>query len=445
MEKKWQDMTPEEKRNARIEEWLNADGVNFESPEAKAMYQASINRLMDAVLLRKVPDRVPVCSMYTFMPSNIYGLTAKESIYDSQKLVDANVRFMKEFKPDFTGSPALVGSGKVFEALDMGFYKWSGRQLDDNLGYQFDEKEYMTAEEYDDLIEDPSNFWLRTYMPRIFNALKPLSSLPSLTHIWEVVLVSGSMIPFGLPDVQKALQALMTAGSEALAWIQKIGEYDQRVFSAGYPSLFGGATKVPFDMLGDTLRGTKGIMMDMFRRPDKVLEAIEKITPIYVKQGVGMATMSKNPIVFIPMHKGADGFMSDAQFKKFYWPGLKALVNGLVKEGCIPFLFCEGGYNSRLEYLKDLDKASCFWVFDRTDMVRAKEICKDRICIGGNVPAGLLLTGTVQQVKDCCKELIDTVGPGGGYVMCNGTSMDEGKADTLHAMIDFTKEYGVYK
>jgi hypothetical protein len=29
--------------------------------------------------------------------------------------------------------------------------------------------------------------------------------------------------------------------------------------------------------------------------------------------------------------------------------------------------------------------------------------------------------------------------------MCTGTAMDEGKADNVHAMVDFTKEYGVYK
>ena len=445
MEKGWGEMTPAEKRDARIREWRAAENVEFAGAEAKARYQASIDRLMDAVLLRKVPDRIPICLMYTFMPTNIFGLNAKESIYDQQKLVEANVRFIREFKPDFTGSPGLVGSGKVYEALDMQFYKWSGGQLDDNLGYQYDEQEYMTADEYDALIEDPTNFWLRTFMPRIFSALKPLAELPNLTHLWEVVLVTGSMVPFGLPGVQKALQALITAGSAAMAWAQKMGEYDRVVFGEGYPALFGGASKVPFDMLGDTLRGTKGIMMDMFRRPDKLLEAIEKITPIYIKQGVDMATASKNPVVFIPMHKGADGFMSDAQFKKFYWPGLKALVKGLAQEGCIPFLFCEGSYNSRLEYLRELDKTSCFWVFDRTDMARVKAVCQDHICIGGNVPAGLLLTGTVQQVEDYCKELIDTVGAGGGYVMCNGTSMDEGKADTLRAMIDFTKTYGVYK
>jgi hypothetical protein len=29
--------------------------------------------------------------------------------------------------------------------------------------------------------------------------------------------------------------------------------------------------------------------------------------------------------------------------------------------------------------------------------------------------------------------------------MCTGTAMDEGKADNIHAMVDVTKKYGVYK
>lgn len=445
MEKKWQDMTPEEKRSARIQEWLNADGVAFVNPEAKAAYQASINRFLDAVLLRKIPDRVPICPMYTFMPTNLYGVTARESLYDYKKLAETYLKFVTEFKPDFAGAPAFIGSGKVYELLGTKFYKWSGGELDDNLGYQYEEKEYMKADEYDALIEDPTGYWLTTYMPRIFGNLEGLQHLPPFTWIWEIVAVSGLMIPMGIPDVQKSLKAMMDAGNEAMAWVQHMADYEAKVKGMGYPVLIGGASKVPFDMLGDTLRGTKGIMMDMFRQPDKLLEAIKRITPIYIKQGVGMATMAKNPVVFIPLHKGADGFMSDAQFKKFYWPGLKALVDGLVKEGCIPFLFCEGGYNSRLEYLRELDRTSCFWLFDRSDMVRAKEICKDHICIGGNVPAGLILTGTTQQVREYCKELIDKIGPGGGYIMGFGTALDEGKADTIHEMFDFTKQYGVYK
>jgi uroporphyrinogen-III decarboxylase len=65
--------------------------------------------------------------------------------------------------------------------------------------------------------------------------------------------------------------------------------------------------------------------------------------------------------------------------------------------------------------------------------------------IAGNVPSGLILTSTAEKVKAYCKKLIDTVGKGGGYIMSNGAFFEEAKPENVKAMVDVTKEYGVYK
>ena len=445
MEKKWEEMSAQEKRDARFQTWLSPEGVEFQSPEAEASYKASITRLKDAVLLEKTPDRVPTLILGTFMQPNLYGVTAYECMYDYDKLLSSHKRFLQDYGPDFFSSPALVGSGKILEILGMKQYRWPGHGVSEKSGYQCVEGEYMGAEDYDALIDDPSDFWMRTWLPRTFGNLEGLTNVTPFPFLWEIVGVSGQMICFGIPEVQNALKALMEAGNEAMAWIQKIGAFQAEVTSMGFANSAGGASKAPYDIIADTLRGTRGMMIDLYRQPDKVLKAVEKLTPIYIKQGVGMATMAGNPVVFMPLHKGADGFMSDEQFKTFYWPSLKAVILGLVEEGCVPFLFCEGSYNSRLEYLRELPKGSCFWIFDRTDMAKAKEILGDTLCIGGNVPAGMILTSTADKVKSYCKNLIDVAGKGGGYIMSFGTAMDEGKPETIHAMIDTAKEYGVYK
>ena len=215
--------------------------------------------------------------------------------------------------------------------------------------------------------------------------------------------------------------------------------------AAGFPAFWDGPAKAPFDMIGDTLRGTKGIMMDMYRQPDKLLQAMEVLTPLVIKMGVAGAKASGVPIVSIVMHKGADGFLSDEQYKKFYWPTFRKLLMGLIAEGIVPFCFAEGGYNSRLEIIRDLPKGKVIWWLDRTDMAKAKKILGDVACIGGNVPPDLLAVGTPQQVKDYVKKLIDTCAKGGGYILGNGTVIEDAKPENLHAMIDTTKEYGVYK
>ena len=98
--------------------------------------------------------------------------------------------------------------------------------------------------------------------------------------------------------------------------------------SMGLPSGYGGMSKAPFDILSDTLRGTKGIMLDMFRCPEKVLAACERLVPVAVDMALGRTGEIPVPTVIFPLHKGADGFMSDEQFKTFYWPTLRKVLCG---------------------------------------------------------------------------------------------------------------------
>ena len=116
-----------------------------------------------------------------------------------------------------------------------------------------------------------------------------------------------------------------------------------RIMGKGFPAFAGGFTKAPFDVIGDSLRGTKGVMLDMFRYPDELKEACERLIPSMIKCAVGACRASGHIMPFIPLHKGADGFMSQEQFRTFYWPSLRKLIIGLVNEGLVPQLFAEGG------------------------------------------------------------------------------------------------------
>jgi uroporphyrinogen-III decarboxylase len=136
--------------------------------------------------------------------------------------------------------------------------------------------------------------------------------------------------------------------------------------------------------------------------------------------------------------------MSPEQFKTFYWPTLQKLIEGLTDEGLIPWLFFEGDHTSRLEIIRDMPKGKTICHFGLTDICQAKEVLGDVACIRGGIPNLLLCTGTTKEVKDYCKRLIDVAGEGGGFIMDTGAIIDEAKPENMKAMIDFTKEYGVY-
>ncbi len=441
---RWAELSPEAKLDEMFKSWLSPQGVEFASPETEKAYKERVTRLKDAIQL-KVPDRVPVYPSVSFFPAYYSGVTPQEAMYDYDKLTMAWKKYVLDFEPDTYLGSSTPGPGKAFEILDYKSYKWPGHGTSPDTPYQCVEAEYMKAEDYDALIQDPSDFWTRVHLPRICGALAPLVKLAFVTNVVEMPFTGAYLVPYGMPDVRGAFEALLKAGQEALRWDTAVAACDKAVMASGFPIFIGGATVAPFDALGDTLRGTQGIMLDMYRRPDKLLEAVEKIAPLMIRTGVRGARAAGNPLVFIPLHKGAEGFMSNEQYKTFYWPTLKKVILGLIDEGLVPFLFAEGTYNARLEIIRDLPKGKTVWMFDTTDMARAKEILGDTACISGNVPAALLSTGTPEEVQDYCRKLIDVVGKDGGFILTNGAEIDEAKPENVRTMIEFTKEYGVYR
>ncbi len=79
------------------------------------------------------------------------------------------------------------------------------------------------------------------------------------------------------------------------------------------------------------------------------------------------------------------------------------------------------------------------------DMAKAKKVLGDNACIAGNLPVSVVCTGTPQEVKEGCRQLIETCAQGGGYILTASASMNQGRAENLRAMMEAAKEYGVYK
>jgi hypothetical protein len=448
LEKESSGFTTTEKALSRAEQWKCPQGVQFASAAARQAYLQRVQMLLDAFQLRK-PERVPIhIGLPGFYPFAYAGLKNRQSMYDHEKLGPVMLKFHADFLPDTLYPCALYGPGPLFDQLDYKLYRWPGHGLPDTATYQYVEDEYMRADEYDRFIKDPSDFFLRYYLPRTFAALASWKELAPLTDIMELPFTGGPMSVFGLPEVQESFNKLLQAGRHALAWKQACQAADRAsISSLGLPVPYGGATKAPFDTLGDTLRGTRGIILDRFRQPKKLLAALDRLVPIAVEMGVRAADSSAVPMVFLPLHKGADGFMSQADFDTFYWPTLKAVILGLIQEGVIPYLYVEGAYNDRLHLFPDPDipAGKTFWVFDKTDMKEVKRRFSGWACFGGNVPASLLKVGKPEEVSNYVKRLIDDVAHDGGYILCAGSNLDDVRPENLHAMIDTGKEYGRYK
>ena len=403
-------------------------------------------RIQDAIAL-KTPDRVPIwlgdCG---YFPAKYSGFTCEEVMFEPEKQFTAYRKILKDFVPDIYFGPgqSIRAPGGAYEVTDCKSLKLPGRGASALHSHQAVELESMKAEEYDEFLDDPVEFAIRRFLPRIYGALAPLADLPQLHGLLYGYGGVAMSSLFARPDIAHAFEAFYKAGCLMRDYQAAALAFTEEAANDGFPLLFSRGAYAPFDVISDHLRGIRGTMTDMFRRPEKLLAAIDKLTPRIISSAIAAAKASGNRGVFMALHRGAAGFMSVKQFETFYWPSLRKVILALVEADLTPCPFFEGDYSSRLEHLADLPKGKILGLFDNTDPAKAKEYLGSTMCMTGFMPLSLLQFGSADEVRAQAKWLIDVVGKDGGFMMGPKSIMDEAKPELVQAWIQFTREYGRY-
>ena len=409
--------------------------------EGSARYAERMKRVMDAVELRQ-PDRVPTVFFSTFWTARYGGISYRQAMYDYQKMSELTKRAVLEFEPDLYTMPhQLTLMGPIMDALGYKQLQWPGHGTDENTTYQYLDHEYMKADEYDDYLLDPTGYFLSTYLPRVGEAFEGLAELPIIPALYYIRLMVG-IRPFANPKVIESLARIQKTAEEANRLMLHSVEFAKEMASLGFPLSYAAGSIAPYDFFGDYMRGSKGIMLDMFRRKDKLLAAMERACHFILKHAIQMAKASPCKFVQIPLHWGLDGFMSLEQFKIFYWPYLRRLMIGLIEADLIPMPLWEGDCTSRLETIADIPRGKAIYWFERTDLVKAKEVLGDIVCLRGNVPTSMMVTGSPDDVDAYCRRLIEQAGKGGGLILDAACGIpDESRPENVKAMFEAARKY----
>jgi hypothetical protein len=363
-------------------------------------------------------------------------------MYDYDRLAAAMKSAVTELEPDaYYPAHAVMAFGPTMDILDYRQLEWPGHEaVADDVPFQYVDREYMKADEYDDYLSDPSGFMLHRYLPRVAAAFESFSTMPEFPSVLHTRIIQ-SVAAYANPEFRDGIQRLMKAGEEMQKMLSSMARMIEELTELGFPCGNHATSHAPFDVAADYLRGSKGAMLDMFRNKEKLLGVLDRIAELIPGNSIATAQRNNGRMIFIPLHWGLDGFMSPEQFNTFFWPQFRKVLMALIEQGLIPHVLWEGDCTSRLYTIKDVPPGKCVYFFERTDMFKAKEVLGDTVCIRGNIPVSMLITKTPDDVREYCKKLFDVCGDGGGFILDAAVGIpDEAKDENVFAMYEVARE-----
>ncbi len=402
-------------------------------------------RMADAMQLKQ-PDRVPLIMPIGYMLAELGGITKQQLLADPDRSQELLEQAALHFQPDSIHGP-MPFDPTPYLLLGDRMTAWPGHGLDENTQFQFVESEFMKAEDYDAFLEDPTDWVIRTYLPRAFGALDGFAEMPPLSLFVFGSYYLNNVGGFVSGRLGESFRAFAKAAQAIADGVDRMIRNHERMVALGFPDGFimGPTITAPFDAMSDALRGMRGIMIDIMRRPDKILAAQDKIARLELEFAIDTCKATGMNRAFLPLHRGSDGFMSLKQFEALYWKQLKHVLVTLVENGITPIVFYEGCWDQRLEYLAELPKGKTVGWFQSSDIFKVKEVVGDTMCIVGGMPNSLLRAGPAEEVRAHTKRLCETVGKDGGFMMCPGVGELAGcDPELVKVWTDATKEYGTY-
>lgn len=394
---------------------------------------------LSAAINLQTPDRVPVWGIGGDVVAEYGGITQKELTYDYEKSLGAIKKFNGDFQFDTAGAyiPGLDGrifniafsgfddisssstfiTGPMHDVLNDKYYRYPGNEISEDSSPQFTGGCFMEADEYDQLIKDPTGFIANTILPRACN---------------------------NLSSPRQAMATWARYGMEIGRFYAALGQMGQITAEQGYASMPQGGAYTPLDLIGDFMRGINNTVLDIRRYPDKVKEATEALVEPILTYALSYKKLGFD-FVMIPLH--LNEYLSPKLYKEFYWGPLKKIILKLLDEGIKSQIFFEGHHEPHLETILELPKGWGIAYFEKTDILKAREVLKDNCCVAGGLPISLVIGGTPEKIDSYIKELFEKVKPnGGGFILAAGVSAAprDTPVENLHAVIKAVEKYGWY-
>ncbi|MCX7029821.1 MAG: hypothetical protein NTU62_06825 [Spirochaetes bacterium] len=172
-----------------------------------------------------------------------------------------------------------------------------------------------------------------------------------------------------------------------------------------------------------------------------VLEYALELCRLAVREGADVVVLSDDYA-----HKTGP-LMSPAQFRELVLPFLAEAVGSVRATGALCVKHTDGDVRELLEDLggTGVDGIGPLEPAAGMDLGEVKRRYGSRVAVVGNLDVDLLCRGSVEEVRSATRALIESVSPGGGYVLSSGNTITSAvRSENFVAMVRTARELGGY-
>jgi uroporphyrinogen-III decarboxylase len=163
---------------------------------------------------------------------------------------------------------------------------------------------------------------------------------------------------------------------------------------------------------------------------------VDEMTELFIK----LCELSKVRRLWLSFMNSTPEIVGPPNFSSFVWPTAKMMIEQLIDAKILPILQFDVDASPLFNYLKELPKGECLLHLDSSiDIIKAKESIGNHMCVMGNI--SFLKLATPEDVRAYCKDLINSVGGKGGFILSsdNPIVIEEEPIEKVKAIVDAKK------
>jgi MtaA/CmuA family methyltransferase len=209
--------------------------------------------------------------------------------------------------------------------------------------------------------------------------------------------------------------------------------------------IIGRADQGPFSLASE-IRGMDNFMLDLAlgEKPEQIHKLLDFCRQVVLRYALAQIEQGAHATSIGDSPSGPD-LVSPAYYREYAYPYVIQLVSDLDAKGLrLAYHIC----GNSTPIISDMVStgANIIEIDQKADMQACKAAARGKSTLLGPIdPSGVMANGTPQLVTEKCRQALEILAPGGGFILGPGCALPATTpGENIDALVESAKKYGQY-